>query len=524
MSSSISYIPLLLLLLSIMVSTTKTVVSAIPLNLPEADEVVKCPMVKEIDFTTEIEIADPNVAREWNEVSGLAVSPTQIAPSGAPIMWGHNDGRDQAEFGTNFAAWDPVTGERLVTFILPYDETSDPPLVNQDWEDMTIGSCGNTAEEMGETCIYLADLGDNYASDVINTSIRPADRPYRIYKIKEPVLAAYARTSARSISYPATTVTALEIDYLDASSPARTGNSEGVFLDHAGWGRGGAIGDIYIVTKSRDFGRLYKVPASAWPTNGQTYAKYSPQVVGSNYNDGEFRRFLWTSASMSWDGTKIIMGTVHRNYVFLRCPGQTVEEAIVGRDACMIWENPPEAADDKKQFEAVAWYPNGNTVLNIAESLTMVPRIVKVNFDYSFPPSFCPAVGFDSSGTQGTVCQTFPTSYDGENFVSQVVPDSWCVDAMKFYGSPAPSITASESPSATPSAAPTASGMPTNVPTTPEPTINFFFGDLDLDDNNDRINGDEDSGAASALQSSFTFGMMMMVATMMTMTMLPALL
>ena len=514
MSSTISYLALLSLC-----STRSSMTAVSAIDFPDVDEVVKCPMVKEIDFTTEIEIADPTVAREWNEVSGLAVSPTQIAPSGAPVMWGHNDGRDQAQYGTNFAAWDPVTGERLMTFILPYNETSDPPMVNQDWEDMTIGSCGNTEEEMGETCIYLADLGDNYASDTINTSIRPSDRPYRIYKIKEPMLEVYARTSAKSIAYPATTVTALEIDYLDSSSPARTGNSEGVFLDHSGWGRGGAIGDIYIVTKSRDFGRLYKVPANVWPKNGQTDSKYSPKVVGSNYNDGEFRRFLWTSASMSWDGTKIIMGTVHRNYVFLRCPGQTVEEAIVGRDACMIWENPPEAADNRKQFEAVAWYPNGNTVLNIAESVT-TPRIVKVHFDYSFPPNHCPAVAFDSSGPQGTVCQTLPTPYDGASFVSKIVPDSWCVDALAFHGSPAPSIAASESPSRAPSAAPTTTATPTILPTTLEPTINFFFGDLDVDDNNDKINDDASSGAAAAGQMLLVQSTFCLLA-MMTMMMLP---
>ncbi|KAL3942001.1 MAG: hypothetical protein SGBAC_003745, partial [Bacillariaceae sp.] len=321
--------------------------------------------------------------------------------------------------------------------------------------------------------------------------------------IKEPVLAAYARTSARSIAYPVTTVTALEIDYLHDSSPARTGNSEGIFLDHAGWGRGGAVGDIYIVTKSREYGRLYKVPADAWPKKGQTYAKHSPVVVGSNYEDGEFSTFLWTSASMSWDGTKIIMGTIHRNYVFLRCPGQTVEEAIVGRDACMIWENPPEAADNRKQFEAVAWYPDGNTVLNIAESLDKVPRIVKVNLDYDFPPRFCPAVAFNSTGPQGTVCQTQPTPYDGDSFVSQTAPDSWCVESLNFYGSPAPSITASASPSVAPSGAPSASAVPTTIPTTQEPTIDYFFGDLDL--NEDKTTEDDDSSGHLPFQSACLF-------------------
>jgi len=202
---------------------------------------------------------------------------------------------------------------------------------------------------------------------------------------------------------------------------------------------------------------------------------------------------------MSWDGTKIIMGTIHRNYVFLRCPGQTVEEAIVGRDACMIWENTPDAADNRKQFEAVAWYPDGNTVLNIAESITKIPRIVKVHLDYDFPDFFCPAVAFQNSWELGTVCMTTPTPYDGENFTPEVKPDKWCVESLAYFGSAAPSIAASNVPSDAPSSTPSISNQPTIIPSTAEPTIDYFFADFADDDK-----VDNDSGARSKILMSST--------------------
>jgi hypothetical protein len=444
----------------------------------QGEEMIACPRVSSIDFSTVLEIDDPSVARAWNELSGLAVSPTQLAPSGVPIMWGHNDGRDQGNFGTNFAAWDPITGERLMTFMLTFDDNSSPPIVNQDWEDMTIGTCGNTGSS--EICIYLADVGDNRASENLNASIRPEGRPYRLYKVKEPILADYTTDSLKSVSYSTEMVTALDIDYLHESSPAQTANSEGVFFDHAGWGPDGEIGDIYIVTKSRDFGRLYKVPASAWPTEEEKVAQYSPIVVGTNYVDGEFPKFLWTSAEMSWDGTKIIMGTIYKNYVFLRCPGQSVAQAIVGQDACMIWDNPEEAADDRNQFEAVAWYPDEATVLNIAESMTTDPRIVKVSLDYSDPSQRCPTVVYTTTAGNSRTCQTVPNQFSMDVFSPETKPDSWCDDALVYFGSPAPSVMASTMPSVAPSSAPSMSLFPS----TASPSFDAEDASVDLGTSN----------------------------------------
>jgi hypothetical protein len=441
----------------------------------EGDEMIACPRVSSINYSTILEIDDVSTARAWNEVSGLAVSPTQLAPSGAPIMWGHNDGRDQGNFGTNFAAWDPITGERLMTFMMTFDDNSTPPIVNQDWEDMTIGTCGKTGSR--EICIYLADIGDNGAIEDLNTSIRPVGRPYRLYKIKEPILADYTTNSLKSVNYSTEMVTALDIDYLHPSSPVKTANAEGAFLDHTGWGPDGEIGDIYIVTKTRDFGRLYKVPASAWPTEEEKLAQHSPSVVGTDYVNGEFPQFLWTSAEMSWDGTKIIMGTIHKNYVFLRCPGQSVAQAIVGQDACMIWDNPKEASDNKKQFEATAWYPDDATVLNIAESMTTAPHIVKVFLDYSDPTHYCPTVDYTTNVGDSIICQTvlsqyFLNQYSSDAFIPEPKPDSWCDDAMVYFGSAAPSSIPSSNPS-TP--------FPTASPSTAKPSVDFFAEDTSAD-------------------------------------------
>eukprot|EP00980_Cylindrotheca_fusiformis_P006043 scaffold1301_cov128-Cylindrotheca_fusiformis.AAC.6 len=449
--------------------------------------IIGCPRVSSIDSSTELDINDPSVARAWNELSGLAASPTQLAPSGAPVMWGHNDGRDRGEFGTNFAAWDPITGERLITFQLPYDddENSELPIVNQDWEDFTIGSCGASSDyySPADTCLYLADLGDNRAGETKNDSTRPSNRPYRIYKVKEPKLSEFEaeqRSSLKMVTYPKHMVTAVEVDYMDASSPVQTANCEALFFDHTGWGEDGAIGDLYFVTKSREFGRLYKVPASAWPTGSARVAHFSPFVVGSNYGDGDFADFLWTSAEMSWDGTKIIMGNVWRNNVFLRCPGQSVQDAIVGVDACRVWENPKDASDSSNQFESVAFYPDDQTVLNIAESMNVIPHIVRVSLDYSNPDQYCPNVAFVETES-GTVCSTIPmdggtggdTSVTQLNFVVEIKPDAWCEDYARYFGSAAPSSAPSMMPSNAPTGTPTLSNSPT-MTVTDSPTVQSF--------------------------------------------------
>ena len=464
-------------------------------NDPSSTSLISCPSkITNVVTDRDIDYIDPHVVRDWNELSGLAVSPYQKGPSGSPVVWGHNDGRDQAKNGTNFAAWDSGTGERLLTFHLMYSDTSNPPIYNQDWEDMTIGTCGGSDDD-DEICLYFADTGDNGAScnDCLDKTIRPENRPYVIYKVKEPVLEDFYPSVVAQLDTE-TYVTTLTIDYLDETSPFKTRDVEAVFLDHAGWGEGGQKGDIYLVTLGRQDAKLYKIPANVWPTWEERTAHYSPKVVGGTdkYREGlEYTMYVWRGSEMSWDGTKIILGNIHRNFVFLRCPGQSVVDALVGPDACMIFDNPPEAADTFKQFEAVAWFNDGGyNILNVAEirTGTMAPKLVQTTFDYSNPGlnGFCPPVKYVDNGSGGQVCKVVSTD-DGITFtrlVGQTRPDTWCDAYSEYYATPsptmAPSIKSDESSS---------------DPPTLRPTPDYF---ADFDD-------DKSSGGSAAATTTTTF-------------------
>jgi hypothetical protein len=452
----------------------------------EDEELIVCPVVTNLDFSTTIEIEDPNVAREWNELSGLAVSPTQASPSGHSILWGHNDGRDRGDFGTNLAAWDPVTGKRLMTFQLEFNVTSNPPVYNQDWEDMTIGSCGNTGPS--ETCLYIADTGDNRASTVVGATTRPEDRPYRLYKIREPVWSDYIQTKATNLNLHVKLdtnkfVTSLTLDYSHPTSPSDTVNSEAIFLDHVGWGNGAQVGDLYIVAKSRVNAGVYHVPASAWPTGNNKEAHYSPSRVKGDYEEGAIAKYMFTSADMSLDGTKIILGTIYKNYMFLRCPGQAIGESIIGTEACLEWTNPEEAAGKNNQFESVAWYTDQSTVLNIAEALDVTPKLVHVSLSYNDPnpPDYCPSVMYTVSFNDQVVCQTVPNDYSTEPFIPEIMPDSWCEASMAYYGTT----------------------HPTSAPSTASPTSKPSVSLSPTSDNDDAASSSNRATAMTAMRSAF---------------------
>mmetsp|Transcript_22291 Transcript_22291/g.55083 ORF Transcript_22291/g.55083 Transcript_22291/m.55083 type:complete len:519 (+) Transcript_22291:63-1619(+) len=345
---------------------------------------VTCPVVDNIDHSTTLQISDPfHPLDDWNEVSGTAISPTQVGPSGFPVIFGHNDGPSNLKA---FAAWDSGTGKRLKTINLATNDSS-IPLFHEDWEDMTIGKCG---PETDEDCIYLADTGDNKAQGSGLKTQRSTNRPYTIYKIREPILGNIFDNTVLSVEE---NVSILQFDYSHATSPTAYANCEAIFADHAGWGNDGAIGDLYLVTKwnverSKRLNRLFKIPASAWPEGFGKVATYSPYTVGeyanNNNSPGSFYNFTWTGADMALDGTQIALTWTNETHVFRRCPGETVASALAKRElfSCTKYENPPGAANPGNQFESVSFSPDGTRMFNLAESLDP-PKIVHVDLDYT---------------------------------------------------------------------------------------------------------------------------------------------
>lgn len=331
----------------------------------------------------------------YNEISGLAFSPTQKGPSGEPLIFSFSDG----DSGERVGMWDSKTGERLRTLQIKNTTT-----INWDWEAMTIGSCGNTGES--DTCIYVADTGDNTAR--ISGGDRTARASFipRILKIKEPMLEDFEDEDF----IPDSDISTLTIDYLDSGSPTEYADVEAVFLDHTGWGEDGRVGDIYMVTKwdrnrdrYLDLTRLFKIPPSAWPNKyDASVAHFSPVVVGhydwkgetepggryTYVTDGQLLGMEWRGGEMSFDGTLIALATTRNSTIFLRCPGVSVADALAAPDAetkyCRQWDQPT----GRTQAESFAFSPDGKKSLAIPEGNR--PRMGWTEFSYSDTSQVCP--------------------------------------------------------------------------------------------------------------------------------------
>ncbi len=98
------------------------------------------------------------LGRELRESSGLAVS--RAHPG---IVWSHNDSGDDARF---YAV--DASGAVVATFDVEGVEA-------QDWESMDIGPC---PVERSETCLFLADTGDNVRRrDILSIHVVPEPDP-----------------------------------------------------------------------------------------------------------------------------------------------------------------------------------------------------------------------------------------------------------------------------------------------------------------------------------------------------------
>jgi hypothetical protein len=294
----------------------------------------------------------------------------------------------------------------------------DVTIDDSDWESLTIGSCGATGVD--KTCLYISDAGDNEArrSDG-DKSFR--DSEYRLIKIEEPLWKDYDDGD----KIRADTISVLDFTYRHSSSPTDSADCEAIFLDHVGWGKDGAIGDLYLVTKwnrseAKKWNRLFKFPADAWTTHQDKL--YRPKAVGSYDGGGSFMGITWTGADSSFDGTLVsLVGWTEdeketRNYLFLRCPGSTMAEALVAPDGdtehCLKWKVPIEGRN-----EAIAWSPDGTQMFNVPEGNDKGIGTTTFNYDPDEATQKCPQVAWveESSGVK---CRTIKGG--------KRKPDAWC--------------------------------------------------------------------------------------------------
>lgn len=366
---------------------------------------IMCPRAGQKIKTEKVDGDDP--VRKFTEISGLVLSPTQVNPStGNPIMYVVNDGHEENKKHAlgRVGVYDSGTGDRLATLKITSGKRE---MVSHDWEAMTIGACSRTD---ANTCIYIADIGDNVARNTLGRrSGRGSDNPYRILKIREPNLSDYSRALSanhNSKTFTVELLDALEFDYSHADSPKPYADSEAIFFDNVGWG--GSIGDIYLVTKWNQadarLTRLYKISVFAWYV--QDIMTYSPRPVGAFTKDHHLRQGTWTGADSTGDGTVIALSDHFKTYLFLRCPGASMVEALMG-NSCYQFDHPSPG-----QVETSALSVDGKKHLEI-------------------PEGNLPAIGWTElvySNNVGSVASLF----GGVAATNQVCPDmEWFVQETK---------------------------------------------------------------------------------------------
>lgn len=357
------------------------------LSVVAADDdasVVICPRIAETTDDQTLFADDPTDPEEnrFNEISGLVFSATQTGPSGDPILYAVNDSGG----GKRLGIFDSGTGERLLTLRLTSLQSS------RDWEALTLGSCGilesSDTERTTESCIYIADVGDNGARGELGAISGRPKEPIVIFKVQEPLLDEFEENE----DIPSSLVTTLQFDYMHPDSPTPYADCEAVFLDHA------SDGDLYVLTKwssnlAGTHNRLFLIPPTAWMPSDETESFSAIPVTDES---SSLMGKGWTRAEMTFDGSLVILGTYDHSYLFVRCPGQELARAF-DQPHCRRWAN--TFSDDAGQFETIAVVPDASRILQISECRPKCdPPMVWSTLEYSTgtpmcgPPTAAPTV------------------------------------------------------------------------------------------------------------------------------------
>ena len=167
--------------------------------------------------------------------------------------------------------------------------------INVDWEDMALSQGPHASINY----LYLADIGDNDLA-------RP---DYLIYRFEEPLL------SVDTVK----TIEKIRFKYTDGSHDA-----EALLVD-------GASKDIYIITKSDNPSRIYKLAYPQSPTSTNLAL-----LVGQLNFGGA------TAAALSVTGEEIIIKTYPSVSYFEKKPGQSIGQCLKNRFLNLAYQVEPQ--------------------------------------------------------------------------------------------------------------------------------------------------------------------------------------
>jgi hypothetical protein len=239
----------------------------------------------------------------WNEISGIVASKDHPGS-----FYVHNDSGDSARF---FAM--DATGVDQGTF-----NVSNATAV--DWEDIGRGPCANAAE----SCLYLADMGDNNA----------ARTDYKLYRVKEP----------SALGAGAHTVTAETIPF---AYPDGSHNAECLLVNPSS-------GEIVIVTKSLAGSSAYRFPTALADGVPVTLEKVTDAVSMPDLAQ------LVTGGDVKFDGSLAIIRTYGFAYGYPVQPGESLGAALA-KPPCSL----PVASEG--QGEALGFLLDGKGFVTTSE-------------------------------------------------------------------------------------------------------------------------------------------------------------
>ncbi len=247
-----------------------------------------------------------------NEASGLAVSTRNPG-----VIWSHNDdGND----GRLFAFRTNGTGLARYNMNVSFGGIGDI-------EDMAVGP-GPAA---GVQYLYVGDIGGG--ASVRNT--------VRIVRIPEPVVPPLGPGGPPLLNFTGVQVFTLRYP------PAYFFDAEGMLVDPLN-------GDLYIFTKNNSFSFVYRANlnnAAAGSTNPLE------EVLVLPFNEV-------SGAAISQDGRQIALRNEFTAQIWLRCPGETVSNALTRAGQTI----PVMSLNAEPNGEAIAFLPHGRGYITTTDS------------------------------------------------------------------------------------------------------------------------------------------------------------
>lgn len=184
---------------------------------------------------------------------------------------------------------------------------------NRDWEDIAVGP-----GEFRESCVYIAEIGDNVAQyDFI-----------RIYRFAEPI-----RTEGSVKVTP---------ERIDLTYPNGAMDAESLMVDPIS-------GDIFILSKRDQENTLFRLPAENFNSGNAELEEVMKLPITSS-----------VAGDISQDGSQILIKNYLEIYYWKRGKGESVMEALSRSPVKVPYVPEP-------QGEAIGFSPEGNSFYTLSE-------------------------------------------------------------------------------------------------------------------------------------------------------------